>query len=318
MRLIRCILAALSLMFGASAVHAACTLSPNVAADLGSASSYTVRGGAVAQIASAPALSCSGAVIGVLTTNYARVSGTSGTGFKLRSSTGDDAIAYRLSADPGGAYPLNSGATIDYFDPNLISLLGFLGSSDFAARLHIGLLDMPNVAAGTYSDTVTLAWSWRICSGIGVGGICIGYYEGTGSVALRITLVVTNDCRIAAPPVLFEAAPLADRFRAVTQTAAVDCTKGARFAIAFSEGTGGSARPWRTMSDGLGHHLRYNIFRSDGATIWDTTNPLPDARPGTGGTIPSLLKTSVARIDPPPPTPPPGIYRDTIVMTVSF
>lgn len=317
MHLIRFFLALVLALGGASAAQAACVLTPTIAANLGSASSYAIRGGEIAQVSSDPALTCTGALLSLSTANYARASATSASGFTLRSASGEG-IRYRLSADPNGIHSFNSGASVDYFNAGVFSLLGISNQSDFVGKVYTSLSEMPSVAAGTYTDTVTMNWSWKVCSGIGLGGLCLGYTQGSGTTTLRITLVVTNDCRISAPPVYFGSAPLASQFQPVTQTVAVDCTKGARFSIAFSEGGNGTARPWRAMSDGAGHKLFYNIYRADGITIWDPTNPLLDPRAGTGSTTPTLLQTYIARIDPAQTAPPPGSYQDTLIMIVSF
>ncbi|WP_187336692.1 Csu type fimbrial protein [Novosphingopyxis iocasae] len=317
MRLITLFAVCLFALLLPGSARAACSLASNASASLGTAGSYAVKAGQVAQTSAQSGLTCTGAVLSVLSTNYARASASSTNGFRLRANS-SDTIAYRLSADPGGTFSFNQGATIDYFDPTLISLLGLLDKTDFAPPIYVNLTDMPNTAAGTYTDIVTIQWSWRICGGVGVGGVCILTYTGSGSTTLRITLVVTSDCRIDTPDVRFGSAPLVNGFVPVTQAARVDCTKGSLFTVAFSSGQNGTARPWRTMTDGGGNRLNYNLYRPDGITIWDETNPLADPRPGTGGTTPSLLQTFVARIDASQPTPPPGSYSDVVTLLISF
>lgn len=317
MRLIALALAAMVGLLLPASAQAACTLTRNTNATLAPSSSYAVQAGQVAQVVTQPSLSCTGALLSVLSYNYARAGATSANGFRLRSDAGDS-IAYHLSADPGGTFAFDTGATIDYFDPTLIGLLNNADPTVFTPPMYVTLADMPNVAAGTYTDIVTINWSWRICSGVGVGGLCVIGYTGSGTTTLRITFTVGNDCRIEAPDIAFGSAPLASGFQPVTQAVRLDCTKGSRFTIAFTAGDHGTARPWRALSDPLGNKLYYNLYRADGVTIWDETNPLSDPRAGTGNTLPTLTQTYIAKIDPTQPTPPPGLYRDTITVVVGF
>lgn len=309
----------LGLMAMAQAADAACTLATGASVDFGQRTSYDVRAGGAPPLAAPQTLACNGSVLSLVATDYARATTTSANGFQLRSA-GGDAIGYRLSADPSGAYGFAQGGAINYLDPALLSLLGILDGNSFAPTLYAALTDRPNVPAGTYADTVTIQWSWAICRGVGVGGLCVLQERNSGTTTLRVAVTVTKDCRISAPAVSFGAAPLARQFAAVTQAVAVDCTRGATFSLAFTAGAGAGAtpRPWRRMRDGAGHVLRYNLYRPDGLTIWDETNPLALASAGTGAAAPTLLQGYVARIDPDQPTPAPGSYSDTVSVVVVF
>lgn len=65
-----------------------------------------------------------------------------------------------------------------------------------------------NVAAGLYQETLNVEWTWKYCDGIGLGGICIGTDQGTGTKPLTVTLTVTNDCQITTPNISFASAPV--------------------------------------------------------------------------------------------------------------
>lgn len=318
MPLIARALLAFALLVLAPAAQAACSLASAVTADLGSRTSYDVRGGSVSSVLAGTSLNCSGeALLSLVTTDYATATVTSANGFVLRAA-GGDTIAYRLSADHAGSYAFSQGGSINYLDPTLVGLLGVLGSNGLVPTIYAGLTSAPNVAAGTYTDTVTVRWSWQICHGIGAGGLCVLPERNTGTTVLTVTVVVTKDCRITAPAVSFGSAPLARQFTTVTQAVAVDCTKGATFSVAFTSGASGASRPWRQMKDGAGHVLRYNLYRADGTTIWDTENPLASASAGTGATTPTILQPYVARIDPGQATPVAGSYADTVSVVVTF
>lgn len=88
--------------------------------------------------------------------------------------------------------------------------------------------------------------------------------------------------------------------------------------MSMTSGGNGSARAWRAMRGPGGNVLHSNLYRSDGSTILDETNPLVAAAPGTGSTVANQLFTYRARIDVNQPTPPAGSYPDTVSLVVSF
>jgi spore coat protein U-like protein len=158
-----------------------------------------------------------------------------------------------------------------------------------------------------------------VCNGLNLAGIaCAGFDQGTATTTVTITLVVGADCKINAPDVVFGTAALASQFSAVSQAVLVDCTVGSSYKVSFSSGANGSSRPWRTMSDGAGHTLQYNIYRTDGTTIWDETNPLTSSTVGTGSTTPSQMQSYVAKINAAQITPPAGTYTDNVNVIISF
>ncbi|CAN5246202.1 spore coat U domain-containing protein [soil metagenome] len=280
-------------------------------------SSYDVLGGAVQSVSGSAGLACTGSTLSLLGGSYARATITSANGFKL-SAGGTDTIPFQVSADANGTVVFTQGSTVDYMSASLLSLLGIGGASNFTAPLYAKLTASPNVAAGTYTDTLTVQWNYSICNGIQIGPICVGYEAGTTTSVITVTLVVGRDCRISAPNVSFGSAPLVTQFSQVAQAALIDCTKGSTYKVSFSSGQNGSARPWRAMTDGAGHSLQYNIYRSDGVTIWDETNPLTGQGPGTGLTVPSQMQNYVARINAAQTPPLAGSYTDTVSVIVTF
>lgn len=314
--MLRLLLMLLGLAF-TTPVQAACALAATSSPSFTPSSSYDVRNGAVASVTAPPTLSCSGTLIVLLSSNSARATVTSANGFTLRNSA-NDSIAYRLSADSAGTRRFTQGGTIDYFDPSILSLLGILNGGNFVPTMYAALTDTPNIPAGTYTDIVTINWSWDVCHLLGVLGICVLGESGTGTTTMTVTIVVGKDCRISAPNLSFNSAPLASQFTSITQSVAVDCTKNAAYTVSFTNGNSGASRPWRAMSDGAGNVLQYNIYRADGSTIWDLTNPLQSAVAGTGSLTPAQLQVYVAKINPDQPTPPAGHYTDTVSVLIAF
>jgi spore coat protein U-like protein len=317
MRLVRVILIVLAALGLSATAHAACQVSASTAFAFSPSSSYDVRQGSVSQSSSSAGFTCSGSLISVVATNSAVATVTSLNSFRLKGSSGD-VIPYTASADANGTYAFNRTSSIEYMDSSLLSLLGILSAGTFAPKLYAMPTAGANVSAGTYTDTLTVQWSWQICHGIGIGGICVFSESGTGTALITVTLVVGKDCRISAPALSFGSAPLVSQFTEVNQAVAVDCTKDATYSVAFTSGSSGVSRPWRAMTDGAGHILQYNLYLPDGTTIWDQTNPQPGTSVGTGALVPAQMQSYRARINPAQATPPAGRYTDTVSVIVSF
>lgn len=303
-------------VFLAGAAHAGCTAS-STTVNFANSSSYAVQDGSVAPVTGQAGLSCTGSLLSVLGGSHARATISSARGFKLQSAAGAQ-IPYQASADSGGTVVMTQGGTVDYVNPTLLALLGIGSLNGFNAPIYVKLTGAPNIAAGTYTDVLTVTWDYSICNGVQVAGICVLYETGQVTKTITINLVVENDCRISAPNVSFGSAPLVSQFSQVSQGVLVNCTKDSAYKVAFSKGLGAASRPWRTMSDGAGHALQYNIYRADGTTIWDETNPLTSALQGTGSTTPSQIQNYIVKIDPAQTTPPAGSYSDTVSVVITF
>lgn len=311
-------LLALSLACGlAGAAEATCTISsPPLTFTPGS--TYDVKVSAIPMVSGPAGLACTGSVLNVLGASYASATVTSTNGFTLAGSNGGS-IPYKLSPDQTGTYSFNQTRTINYMSGTLLSLLNILNPNSLSPQMYASLTASPNIPAGTYTDTLTVQWSYQVCNGVNLAGLlCVGYETGTGTSTIRVTLIVSADCRISAPNVSFGSAPLASQFAPVSQAVLVDCSAGSIYKVSFSSGGNGSARPWRTMSDGAGHTLQYNLYLPDGTTIWDTTNPQTSATAGTGSTTPSQMQSYVAKVNAAQTTPPAGTYSDTVNVIITF
>lgn len=308
-------------ILGGARAEAACNVVTPVSANFAQGTSYDVQSASVASVGSGAGFACSGSTILLIGTNTAKATVTSANGFRL-SAGGSDSVTYKVSADPGATVTFTQGGTVDYMSSNVLGLVNILNGGSFTPQMYFALTNSPNIAAGTYTDTITVSWTWNVCHLLGLNlagiSICVGSETGTSSATINVTLVVTADCRISAPNISFGSAPLASSFATVSQAVALDCTKGMTYKVSFTKGQSGVSRPWRAMTDGAGHSLQYNLYRSDGTTIWDDTNPLTSAVPGTGATTPTQMQTYKAAINPAQVTPPAGHYTDTLSVLVSF
>lgn len=148
-----------------------------------------------------------------------------------------DVIAYTLYADNSTSYPITRGVAFDFARNGILDLLGLLnGTTPKAVPLYMRTVVGSNVAAGLYQETLTIAWSWNYCSGIGAGSICLGRDIGSGSQTMTVNLTVSNDCQITTPNISFGSAPVVAGFGTVSQSVSLSCTKGSAYTVGLSDG----------------------------------------------------------------------------------
>lgn len=178
---------------GVAAPAAACTVSASVTSTLGTYSPAAVQAGVVPALQSRAGIVCPSGVLVLLGGNYLRATFGSTNGFKLVQQGGTVKLPYGASADQAGTTPFVQGATIDYMQNNLLNLLGLLGGSSADVPLFV----KPGATAtppplGSYTDRITIDWSWNMCPGIGLLGLCIGVPDtGTGQSVLDVSLIVS-------------------------------------------------------------------------------------------------------------------------------
>ena len=296
-----------------------CSVAASASASFGSATSFDVQ--ATARTASAAAVgSCTGGLLNVLVilgeTPYFRATiGGSANGFNLSNGAGD-LIPYSAAADPTFTFPLTPGVTFNYYQSSLLSLLGLLGGSGANLPMYFRTTTGGNLAAGTYTDTFTINWSWKICN---IGAIvCLGYTQGTGTTTVSLTLTVTNACQISsAPNVNFGTAPTAATFVTIDQSIGLLCTKNATtHSVGLSAGqqpSGGRRR----LANGA-NRLEYDLFKGVSTTVWETAGAARVAAPGPANGVTAQLFGYRARVYSDQTTPPTGIYTDTIVIDIVF
>lgn len=301
----------------------ACDVSSGASADFGSASSFAVA--TTEQTTTAPnaGISCRGALLGLLVTSDQRISATalSANNGTLINAASGDSIPYRTFASAAEGEELFPGTTYNFFNPVLIDLLGLIGGQRVDIPLEFHTQPSSNIAAGTYTDTLTINWSWRLCD-IGLLGICLPR-TGEDTSTLQLSLEVTPDCAIEAPDLHFGSAPLVAGFEPVTQTLHITCTKGSDYSVGLSDGQHASGATRRMAHNGS--YLEYQLYKSSsGFERWGDigserrSSASADFNPGTPDGAAAQGFTYRGEILPEQTTPPPGTYTDAIVVDVTF
>ncbi|MCK8667107.1 spore coat U domain-containing protein [Pseudomonas azerbaijanoccidens] len=307
------------------AAQALCSVVGTTPVAFGSISSIAVRTSSQASSTLNGGLSCTGSLLSLLTSNdhfYATVT-SSKTG--LVGPTGD-VIGYTLYANNSTSYPITRGVQFDFARNGIIDALGLLGSVvPKTVPLYLRTTLGSNVAAGVYSETLSIFWSWDYCSGIGIGSICVGRDISSGTTTLTVNLTVANDCTITAPNIAFGSAPVVSAFTPVTgQTVNLACTKGSAYTVGLGDGQNAVSVGGRRRMVSGGNYLAYDIFKSAGTTRWGSVGSArrastdAEVNPGNGLGTGSQVFNYNARVYTDQATPPAGTYLDSVVLDVGF
>lgn len=313
-----------SLVFAAQA-RAACSVVSTVPAGFGSVSSMTVRTAAQASSTTNAGLSCGETLISLLAASdhfYATItSATSG----MVGPTGD-VIGYTIYANNSTSYPIARGTQFDFASNNIAQSLGLVsGPGNKTVPIYLGSITGSNVAAGVYSETLSIFWNWNYCAALGAGAICLMRDIGTGTASLTVSMTVTNDCQITAPNISFGSAPVVSGFSAVTgQTINIACTKGSAYTVGLSDGQNPASAGGRRQMISGSNLLAYDIFKSATTTRWGSVttarraSSTAEVNPGNGLGTGSQIFNYNAKIYTDQNTPPGGTYIDNVVLDVGF
>ena len=298
--------------------QAGCTVAAAAtAAGFGTISSTLVR--TVAQSTSTPSagISCTAGGIALFSTAYFKATITSAQS-GLVGPTGD-IITYTIYPGNTTAHPLTRGTAFDF------TSFGLLGSNAPSAIPLYFTTAINNVAAGVYTETLTVQWDWYYCTGLGIGNVCLGSDSGVAKIThLTVNMTVANDCTISAVNIAFGSAPVVSAFSTVSQTASVACTKGSAYTVGFSDGLQPvSAGGRRQLKSGT-NYLAYDILKSAGTTRWGSVgaarraSSTAEVNPGNGLGSGSQIFNYNAKIYTDQATPPAGTYTDSVVLDVVF
>ncbi|MBY8944871.1 spore coat protein U domain-containing protein [Pseudomonas sp. SH10-3B] len=305
---------------------AACSVVTTAPASFGSISSMTVRTAAQTSSTLNAGLNCTSALISLLASTdhfYATITSTQSG---MVGPTGD-VIGYTLYGNNSSSYPITRGTQFDFGGAGGIAqVLGLIaGPGAKSLPLYMSSITGSNVAAGLYTETLNVAWNWNYCSGIGIGGICLGRDTGSGTASLTVSMTVTNDCQITAPNISFGSAPVISGFTAVTgQTINIACTKGSAYTVGLSDGQNPLSVGGRRRMVSGGNYLAYDIFKSAGTTRWGSVgaarraSSTAEVNPGNGLGIGSQVFNYNAKVYTDQATPPAGTYIDNVVLDVGF
>jgi spore coat protein U-like protein len=308
-------------------VQAVCSAVATVPASFGTTvSSMTVRTTSQSSSTTNGGISCTPALLSVLASGdhfYATITGSAQGG--MLGPTGD-VIGYTIYGNNTTSYPITRGTAFDFGGSGGIAAsFGLVfGPGTKTLPLYFATTVGSNVAAGVYSETLSIFWNWNYCSGIGIGGICAGRDINSGTTTLTVSMTVVNDCQITTPAIAFGSAPVVSGFATVNGQASVACTKGSAYTVGLSDGQNPVSAGGRRQMISGSNFLAYDIFQGAGTTRWGSVGAARRAsssaeiNPGNGLGTGSQVFNYNAKIYTDQTTPPGGTYLDNVVLDVGF
>lgn len=295
-------------------VKAACTLT-NTTIDLPKSNSFYIFNNPVTATSSA-VLSCTGLSIQILASNKVDVTLVSSlNNLKLlNTNNSGDTIAYNIYADASYQLPFVVGQVMNYRDRNLLSIV--IGTSTVRVPFYVRTIAGSNIQAGKYTDTLTFSWDYFICTSINILGVCLGgESEPTPNTrTVTVNLEIDKQCTIdSAPDINFGSYALVGQFNPITQSINLSCTKTEGYKVSFSDGNNRLAGSWRRMADGAGNFMQYNIYQSNGTTVWDSNNKVTGQGTGVSQSLSykAIINAAQAAL-------PVGTYTDQVSVTVEY
>ncbi|GKX60306.1 Csu type fimbrial protein [Leminorella grimontii] len=293
---------------------AACSItSPSTPISLGTVSAFNINNAPLSS-SGAGGMGCSGLSVGILSENTltGKILTSSGQFNLVNEQNANYKIPYGLYADKNYQYPFTLSNTINYGSSGLNLLSLIFVSSGFNVTLYAKTFANSSspVPAGTYSDTLTIRWTYHMCTAL----LCLGYEDGNDISTIKVTVVVTKDCKIdSAQNIAFAPSALVDGFTPVTPTVALTCSLNTPYTAYINNGTYYSA-PWRRMKKSNAEsYLQYNLYAPNDSTVWSNSTPLSGSGTGYSQTL-----SYSARINPNQPAAPAGSYSDTLMFVVEY
>lgn len=316
----------LLLMLYSLAGRAACSISPTIDnASLGTVTSFVLNT-TPSTVSTTITVNCGSGLVVLLSSDFVSVQLTSATpnaGGRGELAFGSDNIPIQLCSTSNCSTELTIGGTATtYSQSQLINLANLLGGFVFPIPFYIRTLPNVVVPAGTYTGQLSVLFTYRICTGIGLLGACLLGQQQTGTftVPINVTITITNDCTtITAPAINFGSAPLVGSFLPVSQSISVICTKGSTYTVGFNNGLHATGNQ-RYMASG-GNLLAYQIYQGSGSTYWGDTGTARVASSASNSISSDQLTRTFnynALILTSQSTPTAGSYSDTVTVDLSF
>jgi spore coat protein U-like protein len=247
-------------------------------------------------------------------------SGGAGSSGKTRYATqGGNRLGYNLYRDP--AHTDVWGSTDWAYPPKAESwLIPKTGSAVTATRTIYALIPAGQrmLSAGDYMSAFAGSMSAYIEYQEGNHSCELMRNSGhrSGKAEFRVRAHHKKACSVSTTPLNFgSVSQIASNIDA-TNSLAVTCTKGAAYQVSLSGGQSNAADPTKRKMSYNNASVTYGLYRNSARTLPWGDDICKNTLPGTGTGSPQS-STIYGRV-PRQPTPAPGIYTDTVVVTVTY
>lgn len=306
----------------ATRAYSQCTVTPVTTpptANYGSYASQTVPAGEISPNGSAVdgtfTLSCSfGLTLSLLgSSSWLRYTATRA----LNLSNGIETIPYILASNSTYTPSISaSGQSIGGASGFTPLALGVLTSGRVDIPLHVKTSATTRwPSAGTYTATQILGVDGSICTGIGIGNICLGSTPVSANVTMNMTMTVSKSCEFISTPTLvdFGSVSFLENATAAQLSVSIRCTNQEDYLFYADNGnnfTSGS----RQLISGTGQRVAYEIFQPASTTqVLRSTNPLNRMGTGMSETINLPVRITSGQT-----APVAGVYTDSVRMVIEY
>jgi spore coat protein U-like protein len=145
---------------------------------------------------------------------------------------------------------------------------------------------------------------------------CSSVVTGSTGISFNAIATISNICNLSATPLNFGSIGVLQVNVDIGTTVQANCTNTTPYIIALDQGTGvGATTTTRKMTAGA-ITIDYSLYKNAARTLVWGNIAGTDTLAGTGSGFDQLY-TVYGRV-PPQPTPAPGTYSDTIVVTLTY
>ena len=252
--------------------------------------------------------------------NLGRMTPTPGTSSRRLVDGGSNYLTHELYSDPARTQVWGSWAGAGYASGGVqIDIpLGSTGTGTTTRTIYGRLLASQQTAPpGTYTQTlqgVEHSFSAEHVTGSAIGNCPVG--SSTQYASTSVTATVPANCYVTATTLNFGSVGLIGTNVDASSTIGLQCSNALPYTVGLDGGQTGATDPTRRkMSKGT-EQITYGLYR-------DAARSLPWGSAAGTNTVPGFGNAAVQNLGvngrmPAQPTPSPGLYADTVVVTVAY
>lgn len=245
--------------------------------------------------------------------------GAGGSSGNVRTmANGSNLLQYQLYQDAGRTVPwghvnntaLGQPATMD------ITLLP-LSSASFTKTIYAKILgNQQTRLGGSYTSLFSGgAARFNVASYITPVPACTAVTGNAVNPTFSVSAFVDRTCNVSAQDLNFGSRGVLSTNTDAASQLSVNCTTGLPYAVGLSGGTGNLPPTARRMTRTGGQYITYGLYQDAArSTAWGSATGATLG--GTGSGVAQTINV-YGRV-PPQTTPSPGVYSDTVAVTVTY
>jgi spore coat protein U-like protein len=234
--------------------------------------------------------------------------------------SGTNALRYQLYSTTWGGTIWGSNQFADTPMPPALSVTtNALGSGSISPTIYARAFGGQTTApGGSYISTYSgnhARLGYQYCP-LNICPSCSTSLTKSFNTTFTVNATVANNCLVAAQNINFGAIGGLNANVDANGQLSVTCTPNTSYTVGLNGGTTGSPPASRKMSKGS-ERVTYGLYKDAARSqVWGDASTPGSTVPGTGTGLAQNLPV-YGRV-PPQPTPSPGLYSDTVVVTVTY